>query len=139
MIDLNLNFDELEHMNLDDAKELVSHFDLEEDRWELNGTMYRVEKIKDFNFTDSFSHENGWMLGILCICDEYWRVKKRCDIMLKQHIEKLGMKWNYFMGMPTLEYDWKCDPFEVHRIAKKEIPPKVIPRRTIVVFEHEEE
>lgn len=40
---LNVNFKELEHMDLDKAKEIVSHFDNEDDFEELGATIDGVE------------------------------------------------------------------------------------------------
>lgn len=139
MIDLGLNFDELEHMSLEDAQKLVSQFNPEEYDWEVDGLTYTLDILRKDLFHDDNRHEEGIRFGILCLYKEYrFDIVKRFDIMLKQRVEKRGLKWENFKGRMYEEFDLLYHPFEVHSIIQKEIPPKVIPGRTIATFGEDE-
>ena len=45
MIELNVNFEELEHMDLEEAKEIVNHFDNEDWYEELGATVDGIEYV----------------------------------------------------------------------------------------------
>lgn len=139
MIDLGLNFYELEHMSLEDAQKLVSQFNPEEYDWEVDGLTYTLDILRKDLFHDDNRHEEGIRFGILCLYKEYrFDIVKRFDIMLKQRVEKRGLKWENFKGRMYEEFDLLYHPFEVHSIIQKEIPPKVIPGRTIATFGEDE-
>lgn len=139
MIDLGLNFDELEHMSLEDAQKLVSQFNPEEYDWKVDGLTYTLDILRKDLFHDDNRHEEGIRFGILCLYKEYcFDIVKRFDIMLKQRVEKRGLKWENFKGRMYEEFDLLYHPFEVHNIIQKEIPPKVIPGRTIATFGEDE-
>lgn len=139
MIDLGLNFDELEHMSLEDAQKLVSQFNPEEYDWKVDGLTYTLDILRKDLFHDDNRHEEGIRFGVLCVYKEYRSdIVKRFDIILKQCVEKRGLKRELFKARWYEVFDLLYHPFEIHSIIRKEIPPKVIPGRTITTFGEDE-
>lgn len=126
---LNVNFKELEHMDLDKAKEIVSHFDNEDDFEELGATIdgveYGLKIIDETNWDDQGKYQYKDVTGILCEILEDGSVTKY-DVAVTQYITRSG---SYFS-----DYYYDYDPLQVDQLVQKVIPQQIIPERTIVVF-----
>lgn len=133
MIELNANFEELEHMDLEEAKEIVNHFDNEDWYEELGATVdgieYGLDIIDDENWDDQGKYQCKDVTGVLYKISEDGNVTKY-DIAVTQYITRSG---SYFS-----EYDYEYEPLEVRQLVRKVIPQQIIPERTIVTFEEEE-
>lgn len=132
MIELNVNFEELTHMDLEEAKKIVSHFDNEDWYEELGATVdgieYGLDIIDDENWDDQGKYQYKDVTGILFKISEDDSVTKY-DIAVTQYITRSG---SYFS-----EYDYEYEPLEVHQLVQKVIPQQIIPERTIVTFKGE--
>ena len=126
---LNVNFKELEHMDLDKGKEIVSHFDNEDDFEELGATIdgveYGLKIIDETNWDDQGKYQYKDVTGILCEILEDGSVTKY-DVAVTQYITRSG---SYFS-----DYYYDYDPLQVDQLVQKVIPQQIIPERTIVVF-----
>lgn len=126
---LNVNFKELEHMDLDKAKEIASHFDNEDDFEELGATIdgveYGLDIVEESNWDDQGKYQYKYVTGILCKSSEDGSVTKY-DIAVTQYITRSG---SYFS-----DYYYDYDPLQVDQLVQKVIPQQIIPERTIVVF-----
>lgn len=133
MIELNVNFEELEHMDLEEAKEIVNHFDNEDWYEELGATVdgieYGLDIIDDENWDDQGKYQCKDVTGVLYKISEDGNVTKY-DIAVTQYITRSG---SYFS-----EYDYEYDPLEVRQLVRKVIPQQIIPERTIVTFKEGE-
>lgn len=133
MIELNVNFEELTHMDLEEAKKIVSHFDNEDWYEELGATVdgieYGLDIIDDENWDDQGKYQCKDVTGILFKISKDDSVTKY-DIAVTQYITRSG---SYFS-----EYDYEYEPLEVHQLVQKVIPQQIIPERTIVTFKGEE-
>lgn len=133
MIELNVNFEELEHMDLDEAKKIVSHFD-NEDRYEelgatIDGVEYRLEIVDDGDWDDQGKYQYKDVTGVLCKTSEDGSVTKY-DIAVTQYITRSG---SYFS-----EYYYEYEPLQVDQLVLRVIPQQIIPKRIIVTFEDKE-
>lgn len=74
MMEFNINFEELEHMDLEEAKEIVSHFDNEDWYEELGATIDGVEYGLDIvdvgDWIDGGKYQYKDVTGILCRTSE---------------------------------------------------------------------
>ena len=126
---LNVNFKELEHMDLDKAKEIVSHFDNEDDFEELGATIdgveYGLDIVDESNWDDQGKYQYKDVTGILCGILEDGSVTKY-DIAVTQYITRSG---SYFS-----DYYYEYEPLQVDQLVQKVIPQQIIPERTIVTF-----
>lgn len=126
---LNVNFKELEHMDLDKAKEIVSHFDNEDDFEELSATIdgieYGLKIVDETDWDDQGKYQYKDVTGILCEILEDGSVTKY-DIAVTQYITRSG---SYFS-----DYYYDYDPLQVDQLVQKVIPQQIIPERTIVTF-----
>lgn len=133
MIELNVNFEELEHMDLEEAKEIVNHFDNEDWYEELGATVdgieYGLDIIDDENWDDQGKYQYKDVTGVLYKISEDGNVTKY-DIAVTQYITRSG---SYFS-----EYDYEYDPLEVRQLVRKVIPQQIIPERTVVTFKEGE-
>lgn len=133
MIELNVNFEELTHMDLEEAKKIVSHFDNEDWYEELGATVdgieYGLDIIDDENWDDQGKYQCKDVTGILFKISEGDSVTKY-DIAVTQYITRSG---SYFS-----EYDYEYEPLDVRQLVQKVIPQQIIPERTIVTFKGEE-
>lgn len=124
MIELNVNFENLVHMDLEEAKKIVSYFDNECDcedlRATINGAKYRLHIIDDGSWIDEGKYQYKDTTGVLCKIAEY-------DIAVTQYITRSG---SYFS-----DYYYEYDPLEIRQLVQKTIPKLVIPERTVVTFE----
>lgn len=133
MIELNVNFEELEHMDLDEAKKVVSYFDNEDWYEELGATIdgveYRLEIVDDGDWDDQGKYQYKNVTGVLCKTSEDGLVTKY-DIAVTQYITRSG---SYFS-----EYYYEYEPLQVDQLVLRVIPQQIIPKRIIVTFEDKE-
>lgn len=133
MIELNVNFEELEHMNLEEAKKIVNHFDNEGWYEELGATIdgveYRLEIVDDGDWDDQGKYQYKDVTGVLCKTSEDGSVTKY-DIAVTQYITRSG---SYFS-----EYYYEYEPLQVDQLVQKVIPQQIIPERTVVTFADKE-
>lgn len=133
MIELNVNFEELEHMDLEEAKEIVNHFDNEDWYEELGATIdgakYELDIISDENWDDQGKYQCKNVTGVLYKISEDGNVTKY-DIAVTQYITRSG---SYFS-----EYNYEYEPLDVRQLIQKVIPQQIIPERTVVTFKEGE-
>lgn len=126
---LNVNFKELEHMELEEAKKIVSHFNNEDCYEELGATIenirYGLDIVDEGNWDDQGKYQYKDVIGILCKFSEDGLITKY-DIAVTQYITRSG---SYFS-----DYYYEYDPLQVDQLVQKVIPQQIIPERTIVVF-----
>ena len=126
---LNVNFEELEHMDLEEAKKIVSHFNNEDDFEELSTTIdgieYGLKIVDETDWDDQGKYQYKDVTGVLCEILEDGSVTKY-DIAVTQYITRSG---SYFS-----DYYYDYDPLQVDQLVQKVIPQQIIPERTIVVF-----
>ena len=126
---LNVNFEELEHMDLEEAKKIVSHFNNEDDCEELGATIdgieYGLDIIDETNWDDQGKYQYKDVTGVLCKTSEDGSVTKY-DIAVTQYITRSG---SYFS-----DYYYDYDPLQVDQLVQKVIPQQIIPERIIVTF-----
>ena len=129
MIELNVNFEELEHMDLEKAKEIVSHFNNEDYYEELGATIdgveYGLNIVDDGDWIDEGKYQYKDVTGVLCKSSEDGSVTKY-DIAVTQYITRSG---SYFS-----DYYYDYDQLQVNQLVQKVIPQQIIPERTIVTF-----
>mgnify|MGYP000888938157 CR=1 FL=1 len=135
MIELNIDFNELEHMDLDEAKKIVSHFDNECWYAELelgatvDGVEYGVNITNEGDWDDQGKYQYKDVTGILCRTSEDDSVTEY-DIAVTQYITRSG---SYFS-----DYYYEYDQLQVNQLVQKIIPQQIIPERTIVTFADKE-
>ena len=126
---LNVNFKELEHMDLDKAKEIVSHFDNEDDYEELGATIdgieYGLDIVDETDWDDQGKYQYKNVTGILCKSLEDGSVTKY-DIDVTQYITRSG---SYFS-----DYYYDYDPLQVDQLVQKVIPQQIIPERSYEIY-----
>lgn len=131
MLELELNYDELVEMSLEDAKRIVEEFDnesfLEDISDEVNGVNYGVKVLDEGSWDDEGKYQYRTDVGVLCEYDEKWNIVKMFDIAVTSQITRNG---SYFS-----DYNYDYENLEVNKIIKKVIPKKVIPERTVVTLE----
>ena len=133
MIELNVNFEELEHMDLEEAKKIVSHFDNEDWYEELgaiiDGVEYWLDIVDEGDWDDQGKYQYKDVTGVLCKTSEDGSVTKY-DIAVTQYITRSG---SYFS-----EYYYEYEPLQVDQLVLRVIPRQIIPKRIIVTFEDKE-
>ena len=133
MMEFNIKFEELEHMDLEEAKEIVSHFDNEDWYEELGATIDGVEYGLDIvdvgDWIDGGKYQYKDVTGILCRTSEDDSVTEY-DIAVTQYITRSG---SYFS-----DYYYEYDQLQVNQLVQKIIPQQIIPERTIVTFADKE-
>lgn len=133
MVELNMNFEELTHMDLEEAKEIVSHFNNEDWYEELGATIdgaeYCLDIVEDGNWDDQGKYQYKDVTGILYRVLEDNSVIKY-DIAVTQYITRCG---SYFS-----DYEYEYEPLQVDQLVQKVIPQQIIPERTIVTFADKE-
>lgn len=125
MIELNVNFNELEHMDLDEAKKILSHFDWEDLCATIDGIKYETYAVNESDWDDQGKYQYKDVTGVLCKVSEDNHVTKY-DIAVTQYITRSG---SYFS-----EYYYEYEPLQVDQLVQKVIPQQIIPERTIVTF-----
>lgn len=133
MTEINVNFEELVHMDLEEAKKIVSHFDNEGWYEELGATVdgaeYRLDIVEDGDWDDQGKYQCKDVTGILYKIAEDGSIIKY-DIAVTQYITRSG---SYFS-----EYNYEYEPLQVDQLVQKVIPQQIIPERTIVTFKEGE-
>lgn len=133
MVELNVNFEELEHMDLDEAKKIISHFNTEEDCEDLyaniDGVEYEIYIVDESDWDDQGKYQYKDATGLLCKVSEDNSVTKY-DIAVTQYITRCG---SYFS-----EYNYEYAPLQVDQLVQKIIPQQIIPERTVVTFADKE-
>lgn len=131
MVELKLNYDELDEMSLEDAKKIVGEFDnesfLEDIGEEVNGANYGVKVVDEGGWIDEGKYQYKTDIGVLCEFDEKWNVIKMFDIAVTSEITRSG---SYFT-----DYNYDYDDLGVNKIIKKVIPQQIIPERTVITLE----
>lgn len=132
-MEFNINFEELEHMDLNEAKKIVSYFDNEDWYEELgstvNGVEYGLDIVDDGDWDDQGKYQYKDVTGVLCKTSEDGSVTKY-DIAVTQYITRSG---SYFS-----EYYYEYEPLQVDQLVQKVIPQQIIPERTVVTFADKE-
>lgn len=132
-MEFNINFEELEHMDLNEAKKIVSYFDNEDWYEELgatvNGVEYGLDIVDDGDWDDQGKYQYKDVTGVLCKTSEDGSVTKY-DIAVTQYITRSG---SYFS-----EYYYEYEPLQVDQLVLKVIPQQIIPERTVVTFADKE-
>lgn len=133
MVELNVNFEELEHMDLDEAKKIISYFNTEEDCEDLyaniDGVEYETYIVEESDWDDQGKYQYKDVTGLLCKVSEDNSVTKY-DIAVTQYITRCG---SYFS-----EYNYEYAPLQVDQLVQKIIPQQIIPERTVVTFADKE-
>lgn len=133
MVELDIDFNELEHMDLDEAKKIVCHFDNEDWYEELGATIdgvgYGLDIVDEGDWNDQGKYQYKDVTGILCEILEDGSVSKY-DIAVTQYITRSG---SYFS-----EYYYEYEPLQVDQLVQKVIPQQIIPERTVVTFADKE-
>ena len=133
MTEINVNFEELAHMDLEEAKKIISHFDNEGWYEELGATVdgaeYRLDIVEEGDWDDQGKYQFKDVTGILYKIAEDSSIIKY-DIAVTQYITRSG---SYFS-----DYEYEYDPLEVRQLVQKVIPQQIIPERTIVTFKGKE-
>lgn len=130
MIELNVNFEELEHMDLDEAKKIVNYFDnegwYEELGVTIDGVEYGLDIVNEGDWDDQGKYQYKDVTCILCKFSEDSSVTTKYDIAVTQYITRSG---SYFS-----EYYYEYEPLQVDQLVQKVIPQQIIPERTVVTF-----
>lgn len=125
----NVNYEELKHMDLEEAKEIVKQFDevtwLEDVGCEFNGERYGTEALLESDWDDGGKYQYKEEYGLLCKVDGEGVVIDKYDICFVNDITRSG---SYFS-----EYDYENE-FRVEQIIEKVIPEVVIPEHTVVTI-----
>lgn len=125
----NVNFEELKHMDLEEAKEIVKQFDevtwLEYVGCEFNGGRYSTEALLESDWDDGGKYQYKEEYGLLCKLDNDRNVIEKYDVCIVNGITISG---SYFT-----EYDYENE-FRAEQIVKKVIPEVVIPEHTVITI-----
>ena len=129
----NVNFEELTHMDFEEAMKIISHFNNEDYYEELGATVdgkkYELNIIDKSDWIDEGKYQCHDATGMLYSIAKNGSVTKY-DIAVTQYVSRSG---SYFS-----EYNYEYEPLEVRRLIQKTIPKQVIPERTVVTFAEEE-
>lgn len=125
----NVNYEELKHMDLEEAKEIVKQFDevtwLEDTGCVINGEKYSTEALLESNWDDGGKYQYKEEYGLLCKLDDNRNVIEKYDVCIVNGITISG---SYFT-----EYDYENE-FRAEQIVKKVIPEVVIPEHTVITI-----
>ena len=125
----NVNFEELKHMDLEEAVKIVKQFDevtwLEDTGCEFNGESYTTMLLEESNWEDGGKYQYKEEYGLLCKVDAKGVVIDKYDICVVNDITRCG---SYFS-----EYELENE-FRVEQIIEKVIPEVVIPEHTVVTI-----
>lgn len=137
MVELNLNYDELVEMPLEDAKKIVKEFYnesfLEDAGKEINGINYGVKVLEEWEWigdwlNDEYErYQEKTDIGVLCEFDYmYENVIKMFDIAITSTIIR---------KIPCFVEDGiEHENLRVNKIIKKVIPQQIISERTVVTL-----
>ena len=94
MVELELNYDELTEMSLEDARKIVGEFDnesfLEDIGDEINGVNYGVKVLEEGDWIDEGKYQYRTDIGVLCEFDDKWNIVKMFDIAVTSEITRNG-------------------------------------------------
>ena len=125
----NVNFEELKHMDLEEAKEIVKQFDevtwLEDVGCEFDGERYGTEALLESDWDDGGKYQYKEEYGLLCKLDNDYTVIEKYDVCIINDITRSG---SYFS-----EYYYETE-LRVERIIEKVIPEVVIPEHTVITI-----
>lgn len=125
----NVNFEELKHMDLETAKEVVKQFEkstwLEDTGCEFNGESYTTMFLDESNWDDGGKFQYKEEYGLLCKVDGEGKEIEKYDICVVNDITRCG---SYFS-----DYEY-VNEFRVEQIVKKVIPEVVIPEHTVITI-----
>lgn len=125
----DVNFEELKHMDLETAKEIVKQFDdvtsLKDSGCEIDGERYNTQYLMESDWDDQGKYQYQEEYGLLCKLDDNYNVIDKYDICVVNDITRSG---SYFS-----EYYYENE-FRVKQIVKKVIPEVVIPEHTVITI-----
>lgn len=125
----SVKFEELKHMELKTAKEIVKQFDevtwLEDVGCEFNGERYGTEALLESDWDDGGKYQYKEEYGLLCKLDDNRNVIEKYDVCIVNDITRSG---SYFSG-----YYYETE-LRVERIIEKVIPEVVIPEHTVITI-----
>lgn len=129
-MELNINYDELEKMSLERAKEIIEKMDYEESLEDITETVdginYGFDIIDDGDWDDQGKYQFKSEIGILCEFDKDYKIIKRFNVAAISNITRTG---SYYT-----DYDYQYDNLEVKQIIQKYIPKQIIPEKIIVTL-----
>lgn len=130
MVELNVNYDELEEMDLEVAKKIITQFDcehsLEDIGDEIDGIHYGIKVTNEGDWDDEGKYQLKEDIGILCEYDD-WNIVKMFNIAVTQSMARTGSYYS--------DYYYGYDKLKVNKIIKKVIPRQIIEERTVVTLE----
>lgn len=125
----DINYDELKHIDLEEAKAIVKQFNevtwLEDAACEINGEKYSIEKLLESEWDDGGKYQYKEEYGLLCKVDGEGVVVDEYDICIVNDVTRSG---SYFS-----EYYYE-NKFRAEQIVKKVIPEVVIPEHTVITI-----
>ncbi len=125
----NVNFEELKHMDLEEAKEIVKQFDkvtwLEDAGCAIDGENYTTMFLGESEWDDGGKYQYKEEYGLLCKLDNDYTVIEKYDVCVVNDITRSG---SYFSG-----YNYENE-FRAEQIVKKVIPEVVIPEHTVITI-----
>ena len=125
----NVNYEELKHMDLEEAKEIIKQLDdatwLEEVGCTINGERYSTEDLLESDWDDGGKYQYKEEYGLLCKLDDNRNVIEKYDVCIVNNITRSG---SYFS-----EYYYETE-LRVERIIEKVIPEVVIPEHTVITI-----
>ena len=131
MTELKIDYEKLEDMPLEEAKEIISRLDyehfLEEVSGEVNGKRYGFHIVEEGNWDDEGKYQFRNDIGILCEYDEDWTAIKMFNIAATSAMTRCG---SYFS-----EYYYEYDKLTVNKVIKKIIPKQIIPEREVITLD----
>ena len=118
MVELKIDYEKLEDMPLEEAKEIISHLDyehfLEDVSGEVNGKRYGFHIVEEGNWDDEGKYQFRNDIGILCEYDEDWTAFKMFNIATTSAMTRCG---SYFS-----DYNYDFDELVINKVIKKIIP-----------------
>lgn len=125
----NVNYEELKHMDLEEAVKIVKQFDevtwLEDVGCEFNGESYAIVFLDESEWKDDGKYQYKEEYGLLCKLNGEDEVIEKYDISIVNDITRSG---SYFS-----EYYYENE-FRAEQIVKKVIPEVVIPEHTVITI-----
>lgn len=125
----NVNYEELKHMDLEIAKEVVKLFGhaacLDFAECVIDGERYGTEYLMESNWEDGGKFRYKEEYGLLCKVDGEGKAIEKYDICVVNDITRRGSYFSY--------YEYKNE-FRAEQIVKKVIPKVVIPEHTVITI-----
>lgn len=125
----SVNYEELKHMDLETAKEIVKSFDhtscLDFAECVINGEKYGTVFLDESDWDDGGKYQYKEEYGLLCKLNGEGKVIEKYDICVVNDITRCG---SYFS-----EYVYENE-FRAEQIVKKVIPEVVMPEHTVITI-----